>query len=113
MRALVTGGAGFIGSHLVDALLDRGDEVAVIDDLSTGRRENLSGALARGIELHELDIRDGEAAVSRVVNTSTGGAIYGEVAVMPTPETVAPQPMAAYGQSKYCAEAYCGLYERL
>ena len=48
MRALVTGGAGFIGSNLVDALLARGDEVTVVDDLSTGRRENLDGALAAG-----------------------------------------------------------------
>ena len=46
MKALVTGGAGFIGSNLVDALLARGDEVTVVDDLSTGRRENLDGALA-------------------------------------------------------------------
>ena len=53
------------------------------------------------------------AGVSRVVNTSTGGAIYGEVDVMPTPESVPPRPMAAYGQSKFCAEAYCGWYERL
>jgi UDP-glucose 4-epimerase len=58
MRALVTGGAGFIGSNLVDALLARGDEVTVIDDLSTGRRENLKGALAAGAELVELDIRE-------------------------------------------------------
>lgn len=43
MRSLVTGGAGFIGSHLVELLLDRGDEVLVVDDLSTGRIENLSG----------------------------------------------------------------------
>src|SRR5215213_306193 len=58
MRALVTGGAGFIGSNLVDALLDRGDEVAVVDDLSTGRAENLDAARRRGIAFHEADIRD-------------------------------------------------------
>jgi UDP-glucose 4-epimerase len=55
MRAIVTGGAGFIGSHLVDALLARGDEVAVVDNLATGARSNLASAA----ELHELDIRDG------------------------------------------------------
>ncbi|MGN6254333.1 MAG: NAD-dependent epimerase/dehydratase family protein [Solirubrobacterales bacterium] len=60
MRSLVTGGAGFIGSNLVDALLARGDEVVVVDDLSTGRRVNLDSALAAGAELVELDIRDGE-----------------------------------------------------
>ncbi len=163
MRALVTGGAGFIGSNLVDALLARGDEVTVVDDLSTGRRVNLAGALERGIDLQEADIRDGprltailaaarpdivfhlaaqidvrrsiedpafdatvnvvgtinvleaarQAGVSRLVNTSTGGAIYGDAEVMPTPETVEPRPMAAYGQSKYCAERYCGWYGRL
>jgi UDP-glucose 4-epimerase len=53
------------------------------------------------------------AGVGRLVFASTGGAIYGETNVVPTPETVAPRPMAAYGQSKYCAEAYLGLYERL
>jgi UDP-glucose 4-epimerase len=58
MRTLVTGGAGFIGSNLVDALLARGDEVTVVDDLSTGRRENLEGALAAGATLAEADIRD-------------------------------------------------------
>jgi UDP-glucose 4-epimerase len=163
MRALVTGGAGFIGSNLVDALLDRGDEVAVVDDLSTGRAENLDQARRRGISFHQADIRDAgrlheifasgppdivfhlaaqidvrksiedpawdaginvvgtinvlEAAratgVGRVVNTSTGGAIYGDVDVIPSPETTPPRPMAAYGQSKFCAEAYCGWYERL
>jgi len=63
MRALVTGGAGFIGSNLVDALLEAGHEVEVVDDLSTGRRSNLDGALARGATLNEIDIRDREALV--------------------------------------------------
>ena len=61
MKALVTGGAGFIGSNLVDALLARGDEVTVVDDLSTGRRENLEPGLAAGAALVEADIRDREA----------------------------------------------------
>ena len=164
MKAIVTGGAGFIGSNLVDALLDRGDEVAVVDDLSWGREANLEGALARGAVLHTADIRDaarmGEIAASerpdvvfhlaaqidvrvsvadpaldartnvegtinmlaaaardagarRFVFASTGGAIYGETDIVPTPETVAPAPMAPYGTSKLCAEQYLGLYERL
>src|SRR5207249_6568696 len=54
MRAIVTGGAGFIGSHVADALIARGDEVHVVDNLATGSRENLPSAA----ELHELDIRD-------------------------------------------------------
>ncbi len=64
MRLLVTGGAGFIGSNLVEALLGRGDAVRVLDDFSTGRRENLaeaSGWAKRGggsFELIEGDIRD-------------------------------------------------------
>jgi UDP-glucose 4-epimerase len=162
MRALVTGGAGFIGSNLVDALLARGAAVHVVDDLSSGRRGNLAGALAAGAVLHEADIRDLEAldaafgaaqpevvfhlaaqvdvrkslvdpgfdahvnvagtanvleaarrsGAARLVNTSTGGAIYGDTDVMPTPETVPPAPVAAYGQSKQCAELYCAWAER-
>jgi UDP-glucose 4-epimerase len=61
MRALVTGGAGFIGSNLVDALLERGDDVSIVDDLSTGRRENLDDALLRGARLHEASVTDGDA----------------------------------------------------
>src|SRR3954452_1392156 len=60
-RAVVTGGAGFIGSHLVDALVARGDEVMAIDDLSSGRRENLAGALRDGAALERADVRDGGA----------------------------------------------------
>ena len=48
MDCVVTGGAGFIGSNLVDALVARGDRVTVIDTLVTGKRENLAGALAQG-----------------------------------------------------------------
>jgi UDP-glucose 4-epimerase len=163
MRTLVTGGAGFIGSTIVDALIARGDEVVVIDDLSTGRASNLDGALRNGAELVKADIREGgeiarivaeaapetifhlaaqidvrksvadpgwdartnvegtvnvleaarAAAVGRVVNTSTGGAIYGDVDTIPSPETTPPAPMAAYGTSKFCAEQYCALFARL
>ncbi|WP_336215726.1 NAD-dependent epimerase/dehydratase family protein [Nonomuraea sp. LPB2021202275-12-8] len=59
MRVLVTGGAGFIGSNLVDRLLADGHEVAAVDDLSSGSRDNLAGAaLSDRFTLHELDIRD-------------------------------------------------------
>ncbi|MGH2991805.1 MAG: NAD-dependent epimerase/dehydratase family protein [Solirubrobacterales bacterium] len=60
MRAIVTGGAGFIGSHVVDALVARGDEVVVLDDLSHGKRENLN----TGAELVVADIRDKSAVES-------------------------------------------------
>ena len=163
MRALVTGGAGFIGSNLVDALLERGDEVTVLDDLSTGKRENLEEASAKGAQLVELDIRDAAAVadcvegerpeaifhlaaqidvrksvadpafdarvnvegtvnllkaalaadVGRVVNTSTGGAIYGEGKILPAPEDHPVAPEAPYGLSKFCAEGYCDLFKRL
>jgi UDP-glucose 4-epimerase len=53
MRAIVTGGAGFIGSHAAEALLARGDEVHILDDLSKGKRENVP----EGAELHVSDIR--------------------------------------------------------
>ncbi len=75
MRTLVTGGAGFIGSNLVDALLARGDEVAVVDDLSTGRRENLDGAIANGATLIEADIRD-RAAIEEIAGRERPDAIF-------------------------------------
>ena len=163
MKTLVTGGAGFIGSNLVDALVARGDDVAVIDDISTGKRANLEQALANGAELIELDIRDAQAVadavervgpeaifhlaaqidvrksvadpafdsrvnvegtinvlsaaqasgVRRVVNTSTGGAIYGEGQILPAPEEHPVAPESPYGLSKFCAENYCALFTRL
>jgi UDP-glucose 4-epimerase len=165
MRCLVTGGAGFIGSNLVDALLARGDEVTVVDNLTTGRMSNLEPGLAAGAELEEMDVRDGEALsrlaaerrpeaifhlaaqidvrksladpffdagvnvggtanvleaaraseCGRVVSISTGGAIYGEGdgQQLPLPEDAPIAPLSAYGQSKFAAEGYLSLYERL
>jgi UDP-glucose 4-epimerase len=162
---LVTGGAGFIGSNLVDALLARGDEVTVLDDLSTGRRENLDAALENGAALVEEDIRDAAAVTKlaesarpevvfhlaaqidvrksiadpafdasvnvggtanvleaargagarRFVFVSTGGAIYGEGEgqQLPLGEDAPVEPLSAYGQSKFAAEGYLALYERL
>jgi len=75
MRALVTGGAGFIGSNLTDALLARGDEAIVIDDLSTGRRENLDQALANGATLVEADIRD-RAAIEEIAGRERPEVIF-------------------------------------
>jgi UDP-glucose 4-epimerase len=61
MRYLVTGGAGFIGSHLADALTTRGDEVVVLDNLSTGRRENVEHLIDSGkLELVEGSTSDGD-----------------------------------------------------
>jgi UDP-glucose 4-epimerase len=163
MKALVTGGAGFIGSNLVDALLARGDEVTALDDLSTGKRENLGHAIENGATLAEVDIREAEAVndvvarlkpdvifhlaaqidvrksvadpaadarinvegtanmlsaaqahgVRRFVNTSTGGAIYGEGRQLPAPEDHPSAPEAPYGLSKWCAEQYCEIFTRL
>ncbi len=156
MRAVVTGGAGFIGSHLTDALAARGDDVLALDDLSRGIR----GRVATPFQ--QVDVRDAatlEAVVSehrpavifhlaaqadvrvsvddpladaainvigtinvlqaahaagaRIVFASTGGAIYGEHAARPTPETAACEPEAPYGTAKLCAEEYVRVFARL
>src|SRR5215470_14501473 len=88
MRALVTGGAGFIGSNLVDALLDRGDEVVVVDDLSTGKRANLEGALARGASLQECDIRDG-ARMQEVFGAARPDVVFHLAAQMDVRKSIA------------------------
>jgi len=75
MRALVTGGAGFIGSNLTDALLARGDEAIIVDDLSTGRRENIEQALANGATLIEADIRD-RAAIEEIAGRERPEVIF-------------------------------------
>ncbi|MFO0870494.1 MAG: SDR family oxidoreductase [Pirellulales bacterium] len=85
-KVLVTGGAGFIGSHVVDALVARGDAVRVLDNLSTGKRDNLSEHLAAGrVELIEGDIRDA-AAVARAVQGIE--LVYHEAALASVPRSV-------------------------
>ena len=162
MDCVVTGGAGFIGSNLVDALLARGDRVTVVDDLSTGKRDNLASATRAGARLEVADVRDADrvgeifaaarpelvfhlaaqidvrrsvttpvvdamsnvlgtiavleaaraAGARRLVNTSTGGGLYGDAELLPTPEDYPIRPLAPYGQGKYAAEGYCELYAR-
>jgi nucleoside-diphosphate-sugar epimerase len=77
VKVLVTGGAGFIGGHLVDALLAQGASVRVIDNFSTGRRENLAHNLSR-IELVEGDISDQEAIARAVHGVDT---VFHEAAI--------------------------------
>src|ERR1700736_4872663 len=61
MRCVVTGGAGFIGSNLVDGLLAGEHEVTVVDNLSTGKRSNLEQAVDRGAQLRVADVADAQA----------------------------------------------------
>jgi UDP-glucose 4-epimerase len=150
-NAIVTGGAGFIGSHVVDRLVADGAEVVVVDDLSTGDEKRLAAeadlevidivdfdALSRVVEKlrpeaifhlgaqasvtvsvkdpwRDLDVNvKGTMNVAQaarsvgapVVFSSTGGALYGNEAPIPTPETFIPAPVAPYGASKWAGEAY-------
>jgi UDP-glucose 4-epimerase len=70
MRAFITGGAGFIGSHLADALIARGDTVTILDNLSTGSRNNIAH-LEGKITIHEGDIRDKELVDNLVKESDT------------------------------------------
>jgi UDP-glucose 4-epimerase len=156
-RVLVTGGAGFIGSHVADAFLERGDDVLVVDDLSTGLEANVP----ERARLSRTDIVDADAlqeafafepdvvchlaaqasvtvSVERpifdctvnvvgtlnvceaarrrgapIVFASTGGALYGDGAPLPTPEEYAARPLSPYGASKLAGEAYVATWARL
>ena len=157
-RVLVTGGAGFIGSHVVEAHLAAGDSVTVLDNLSTGSRGNVPAAAT----LVEADVRSPEArqliasggftvvnhhaaqidvrrsvtdpvadadlnvlglinvlegaragGVGRMVFSSSGGTVYGEGAVTPTPETAPKLPASPYGVAKLTSEFYLATFTQL
>jgi UDP-glucose 4-epimerase len=158
-RALITGGAGFIGSHVADLFLGHGYEAEIIDDLSGGKLENVPERAT----LHELDVVSPEAAdivrsgnfdvvvhlaaqmdvrrsvadplldatanilgilnllegvkatgrKTRVIFTSTGGAIYGDFNVPPNAETSPKEPESPYAISKLASEYYLAYYGRL
>ena len=158
MKVVISGGAGFIGSHVVDRCLAAGHDVIVVDNLSTGRRELVPPAA----RLVACDIRNPElmavfaderpqalihlaaqaevrrsveepafdadvnvlgtinllecsrrAGVSRVIYSSSGGAVYGDTDVLPTPEDHPPRPASPYGVSKLAAEQYLACWSGL
>lgn len=158
-RALITGGAGFIGSHVADLFIEEGYDVEIIDDLSTGNRENVNERatlhetsvasgdtreIIRGgsfdVVVHlaaQIDVRKSVAdpvfdattniigtlnileairesgRKTRIVFTSTGGAIYGDFNTPPNVETYAKDPESPYAISKLSAEYYLAYYGRI
>lgn len=156
---LITGGAGFIGSHVADRFLAEGWTVHVVDNLITGKRENV----AAGVTFHEHDIGSPEAAAlvrtlqpqalihlaaqmdvrksvadplfdagtniigtlnlletvrlhsprTRIVFSSTGGALYGEYTTPPNVETFSKDPESPYAISKLAVELYLAYYGRV
>lgn len=151
MKVLVTGGAGFIGSHICDRLAQAGHDLVILDDLSTGHIEQVhpkarfyqleldspwldelfrierpqavvhqaaQASVRRSVEDPVFDARVnvlGTAAllqasvrheVRRFLFASTGGALYGEADLVPTPEDAPTVPVSPYGASKLAAEGY-------
>lgn len=148
MKILITGGAGFIGSHLVDELIKQKHSVAIIDNLSEGKKENINlkarfykinicnnlesifrkenpeiifhlaaqKNVRKSIEdpikdartniLGTLNILKHCKNVKKFIFSSSGGAIYGNTKIIPTPETETPNPLSPYGVSKLAIEKY-------
>jgi UDP-glucose 4-epimerase len=154
-KVLVTGGAGFIGSHLTDRLIREGCRVVVIDNLSTGTRENLNPKVKlykadiSGFKINEIfkkekpeivfhlaaqiNIRNSvknpvldakinilatlnlleickDLKIKKFIFASTGGAIYGEDNIIPTPENCLELPNSPYGIAKLTVEKYLNYY---
>lgn len=158
MKILITGGAGFIGSHVADRLLAAGHDILIVDNLSHGREENLPAES----RFYRLDIRDSAArdlitterpdvichfaaqmdvrhsvadpvddasinilgllnlmegartaGTRRIIFASTGGAIYGEADIVPTPEDYPARPLSPYGVAKLSSEVYLEYYRQI
>lgn len=154
-KILVTGGAGFIGSNLVDALITKGHEVIVVDNLYSGKKENIN----KKAKFYQVDICDKELEevfkkehpemvnhhaaqidlrksvndplfdakvnilgsinlfnfcvkykVKKIIFASTGGAIYGDAKIIPTPENYPAWPVSPYGIAKLTVEHYLYFY---
>ncbi len=152
---IVTGGAGFIGSHITDRLIGLGHRVVVLDNLSTGKKANINPRA----EFVKMDIRDQKITplflrvkpsyvfhlaaqldvrkslqdplfdaevnilgslnvinaahavhVRKLIFTSSGGAVYGDTDILPTPETVTENPISPYGVAKLAIDKYLHQY---
>ena len=155
---LVTGGAGFIGSHLVDRLIGKGYKVVVIDNLSTGKKENLNPK-AKFYKINicspkisqifkkekpqvvfhfaaQIDVRKSvedpmtdaninilgslnllencrKFKVKKFIFASTGGAIYGDADIIPTPESYPEFPLSPYGIEKLTIDKFLNYYHKV
>ncbi len=153
---LVTGGAGFIGSHIVDELIKQGYNTIIVDNLSSGNNINDKA------KFYKVDLRDYDSLknvfdenrinyvihtaaqisvsrsvreplldedinikgmlnllelasknnVKKVVFSSSGGVMYGDTDIFPSPETICPNPISPYGIAKLAGEKYLAFYKR-
>jgi UDP-glucose 4-epimerase len=157
MNILVTGGAGFIGSHIVDALIERGHSVFIYDDLSSGKSSNINpqatfieGSITDEASLHalfakhtfgaifhlaaQINVRKStedplfdaktnilaslnlvdlasKNGVVKFIFSSTGGVMYGDTDVRPTPESHNEKPLSPYGIAKLSIDKYLAFYK--
>ena len=96
MKALVTGGAGFIGSHIVQTLLEQGQQVRVLDNFSTGKRENLE-ELRQRFDGDQLEVLEGDVRDASIVNQAVRGVdvIFHEAAFVSVPQSME-EPQACF-----------------